>query len=485
MTADHCRFAGRREGEHRGVRALTGPNSSLYSGWNVPKLRRNHGPGEVNTALEAKLKARNLRVGVIGLGYVGLPLVHAFWQAGQQVVGFDIDPVKIEKLAAGESYIRHFLPAEVRAMNASGRFSATGDFARLADVDAILICVPTPLTATREPDLKYVVATAEAIAKYLAPGTLVVLESTTYPGTTAEVVQPILEAGGRKAGVDFHLAFSPEREDPGSGIKTRAIPKIVGGIDATSGELAAGLYRLAFEKVVSVRDAATAEAVKITENIFRAVNIALVNELKVAYAKMGVDIWEVIDAAKTKPFGFMPFYPGPGLGGHCIPIDPFYLSWRARAFGVETKFIELAGEVNRAMPELVVRILQESLNARFARALKGARILIMGIAYKKNVDDLRESPALRIMDLLRDAGAEVRYHDPFLPEITPTREHPELTGLASVAFDEKTVSAFDAAMVITDHDAIDYSALVKWSRLVVDTRNATKAVPDRARVVLA
>jgi UDP-N-acetyl-D-glucosamine dehydrogenase len=438
-----------------------------------------------NTELEAKLAARTCRVGIIGLGYVGLPLAHVFWQAGIAATGFDIDPVKIEKLAAGETYIKHFPNERIREMKASGKFSATADFAQLADVDAILICVPTPLTATREPDLKYVIATAESIAAHMKPGTLVVLESTTYPGTTNEVVLPILEKSGLKAGIDFQLAFSPEREDPGSAIETRAIPKIVGGIDDYSGELAARLYQLGFDRVHKVSDAQTAEAVKITENIFRCVNIALVNELKLAYSKMGISIWEVIEAAKTKPFGFMPFYPGPGLGGHCIPIDPFYLSWRARAFEVDTKFIELAGEVNRAMPKLVVQALQEALSERSARALKGANILIMGVAYKKNVDDSRESPALRIIEILQNAGANVSYHDPYLPEIPMTREHAALAGMRSVDFNEATISGFDAAMITTDHDGVDYNALVQWSKLVVDTRNATKAVFKREKIVLA
>ncbi|HEY2069869.1 MAG TPA: nucleotide sugar dehydrogenase [Rhizomicrobium sp.] len=436
-----------------------------------------------NPEFEARLEARTLRIGVIGLGYVGLPLAHVFWQAGVSCTGFDIDAAKIETLAKGETYIKHFGAERVRAMTDSGRFSATADFAELKNVDAILICVPTPLTATREPDLKYVEATAETIAKHLRPGHLVVLESTTYPGTTEEVVLPILEKSGLKAGVDFQLAFSPEREDPGSAIETRDIPKIVGGVDDYSGELAARAYQLGFAKVHKVADAKTAEAVKITENIFRCVNIALVNELKLAYSRMNISIWDVIEAAKTKPFGFMPFYPGPGLGGHCIPIDPFYLSWRARAFEVDTKFIELAGEVNRAMPRLVVQALSEALSERFGRALRGAKVLIMGVAYKKNIDDLRESPALRIMELLQGFGTEVSYYDPYFPEIPMTREHAALAGMKSVSFDE--IGRFDAALITTDHDAVDYDALVKGSKLVVDTRNATKTVFTREKIVLA
>jgi UDP-N-acetyl-D-glucosamine dehydrogenase len=371
-------------------------------------------------------------------------------------------------------------------MNASGRFTATTDFTKLADVDAVLICVPTPLNAAREPDLSYVVNTTQMIAKHLHKEMLVVLESTTYPGTTTEVVQPILESSGLKAGSDVLLAFSPEREDPGSGYETRKIPKIVGGIDERSGHAAEKFYELAFTEVHRVRDTQTAEAVKITENIFRAVNIALVNELKVAYTKMGINVWDVIDAAKTKPFGFMPFYPGPGLGGHCIPIDPFYLSWRARKFNVDTHFIELAGVVNRAMPQLVVDTLADGLKAHADKPLKGANILIMGVAYKKNVDDLRESPALEIMEIIQELGGNIAFHDPYIPEILPTREHAGLQGMKSVRFDESTVSKFDAALIATDHSNVDYASLVSWSKLVIDTRNATKNVHrGGARIIAA
>jgi UDP-N-acetyl-D-glucosamine dehydrogenase len=371
-------------------------------------------------------------------------------------------------------------------MNASGRFRATADFSELADVDAVLICVPTPLDAEHEPDLSYVVSTTETIAKHVHKEMLIVLESTTYPGTTVEVVQPILETSGLKGGADFLLGFSPEREDPGSGYETRKIPKIVGGIDERSGACSEGLYALAFAEVYRVRDTQTAEAVKITENIFRAVNIALVNELKIAYTKMGIDVWDVIDAAKTKPFGFMPFYPGPGLGGHCIPIDPFYLSWRARQFNVKTDFIELAGVVNRGMPKLVVNKLDEVLQAHAGKPLKGANILVMGVAYKKNVDDLRESPALEIMELIQGAGGKIAYHDPYIPEIMPTREHPEFTGMKSVPLDAANVSKFDAVVVTTDHSNVDYASMVSWSKLVIDTRNATKNVHrGGARIIAA
>jgi UDP-N-acetyl-D-glucosamine dehydrogenase len=435
---------------------------------------------------EDKLSDKTVRVGIIGLGYVGLPLVHAFWQAGLHTVGFDIDPAKIEKLAKGETYIKHFTSDNVKVMNASGRFRATSDFAELADVDAVLICVPTPLNAAREPDLSYVVTTTEMIARHLHKEMLVVLESTTYPGTTTEVVQPILETSGLRVGSDVLLAFSPEREDPGSGYETRKIPKIVGGTDERSGVAAEKLYALAFTQIHRVRDTQTAEAVKITENIFRAVNIALVNELKVAYTKMGINVWDVIDAAKTKPFGFMPFYPGPGLGGHCIPIDPFYLSWRAKQFNVDTHFIELAGVVNRAMPKLVVDTLANALTTHGGKPLKGANILIMGVAYKKNVDDLRESPALEIMEIIQKEGGRIAFHDPYIPEILPTREHAELQGMKSVKFDEPTISKFDAVLITTDHGNVDYASLVSWSKLVIDTRNATKNVHGGgARIISA
>jgi UDP-N-acetyl-D-glucosamine dehydrogenase len=427
-----------------------------------------------NAELEHKLDARTLTVAVIGLGYVGLPLVHVFWQANIKVIGLDIDPPKIVKLGNGESYISHFAPERIAEMNRSGRFKATDDFGALSEADAVLICVPTPITATREPDLSFVVSTSESIAKHLRKGTLVVLESTTYPGTTQDVVLPILEKSGLKAGRDFHLAFSPEREDPGSAVETKDIPKIVGGVDEYSGTLAARLYTLGFAKVHQVADAQTAEAVKITENIFRAVNIALVNELKIAYSRMNIDIWDVIEAAKTKPFGYMPFYPGPGLGGHCIPIDPFYLSWRARAFDVETKFIELAGEVNRAMPRIVVQALVDALSARQARAINGAKILVVGAAYKKNVDDTRESPALHIMDMLQKMGAEISYYDPYVPQLPQTREYGHLAGMKSINFDPATIAQFDAALIATDHSNVDYAMLVRACRLVVDTRNATR-----------
>lgn len=427
---------------------------------------------ETNAEFEHKLQTRTLTVAVIGLGYVGLPLVNVFWQAGVNVVGFDIDPAKIAKLAKGESYISHFAPERIAQMNASGRFSATDDFSMLADADAILICVPTPITATREPDLSFVVSTSEVIAKHFRKGALIVLESTTYPGTTQEVVLPILEKSGLKAAVDFHLAFSPEREDPGSAVETKSIPKIVGGIDAYSGELAARFYGLGFAQVHKVSDAQTAEAVKITENIFRAVNIALVNELKLAYSRMGIDIWEVIEAAKTKPFGYMPFYPGPGLGGHCIPIDPFYLTWKSREFEVSTKFIELAGEINVSMPHYVMSKLTEALDTHLGLPLSQASILIVGVAYKKNVSDVRESPALKLIELLETRAADIAYHDPHVARIPKTRKHPTLAGKNCIRLSRDSIGAYDAVVIVTDHDGIDYGLLANHSRLIIDTRNA-------------
>ena len=378
--------------------------------------------------LGQKLADRTVTIGVVGLGYVGLPLVNVFWEAGLRLVGFDTDPAKIEQLRAGRSYIKHFTDARVQAMIGSGRFAVTSDFSEAATVDAVLICVPTPLLHNRHPDLSYVEATAESLAPHIRAGSLVVLESTTYPGTTREVVAPRLEQAGLRCGETVFLAYSPEREDPGSGVETRSITKVVGGLDEASTDHAAALYRLAFDSVHLVRDADTAEAVKITENVFRAVNIALVNELKTIFTAMGVDVWEVIEAAKTKPFGYMPFYPGPGLGGHCIPIDPFYLAWRARSFGQEARFVELAGEINRAMPARVVDVLGKALRERSGKALRGAKVLLLGVAYKRNIDDLRESPSLELIDLLEQQGAAVDFYDPYIPVIRTGREHARLNG---------------------------------------------------------
>jgi UDP-N-acetyl-D-glucosamine dehydrogenase len=425
--------------------------------------------------LAAAIAARTATVAVIGLGYVGLPLARIFVERGFPVLGFDTDPAKVAALAAGRSYIHHIGAEAIGAMNATGRFSATADPIRLAEADALLICVPTPLTRHREPDMTYVVATAETIAAILRPGQLVVLESSTYPGTTAEVVKPILERGGLRSGQEIFLAYSPEREDPGNiDHSTSRIPKVVGAEGAAALGLALALYDAIVPRTIPVSSAATAEAVKLTENIFRAVNIALVNELKQIYDAMGIDVWEVIGAAATKPFGFMPFWPGPGLGGHCIPIDPFYLTWKAREHEVATRFIELAGEINTAMPRWVVQRLADALNDRAGKGLKGARILLLGAAYKKNVDDMRESPSLKIIELLEERGAAVDYHDPYVPELRRSREYPHLAGRRSVPWNPAAFAAYDAAMIVTDHDGVDYAGLLAACPLVVDTRNACR-----------
>ena len=434
--------------------------------------------------------SRRAVVGVLGLGYVGLPLGATIAEAGFATVGFDTQREKIESLRRGESYIRHVpsqrLASIVRPAFAPGAagFFPSADYADLGRCDGILICVPTPLTENREPDLSYVIATAEAVAAHLRPGQLVVLESTTYPGTTDEVVRPILERGGLVAGRDFHLAFSPEREDPNNvAFTTRTIPKLVGGITPECGRVAAALYGAVIDRVVPVSNAAVAEAAKLLENIYRSVNIALVNELKVLFDRMGLNIWEVIDAAATKPFGFTPFYPGPGLGGHCIPIDPFYLTWRARQFEMSTRFIELAGEVNLAMPAYVVERVADALNDR-GKSLKGAKILMLGVAYKRDLDDDRESPSFKLLDLLQRKHAEVSYHDPFVPALRAGRRHD--FGLRSVELDAATLSAADAVLIATDHSAVDYAFVVRHARLVVDSRNATRNVrTDREKIVLA
>jgi len=438
----------------------------------------------VAAELIARFESRRATIGIIGMGYVGLPLARAFAGQGFRVLGFDIDPAKVSQLNAGESYIRHIGNEAVAAMLRQG-FRATADMAECRDCDAILVCVPTPLTRQREPDMTYIVSTSEAIRPHLRAGQLVVLESTTYPGTTAEVMRPILEQSGLKSGQDFFLAFSPEREDPGNpNFETSTIPKVVGGDGVLARDAACVMYNQIVPRTVAVSSAETAEAVKLTENIFRSVNIALVNELKVIYSRMGIDIWEVIDAAKSKPFGFMPFYPGPGLGGHCIPIDPFYLTWKAREYEVATRFIELAGEVNVAMPAYVIDKLASALDERFAKAVNGARILVLGVAYKKNIDDTRESPALKIMEMLEARRAKVDFYDPCCPVIGPIREHPELTGRKSIAWSRQALQSYDAALIVTDHDGVDYEELVACSRLVVDTRNATRAVTQGREVIL-
>lgn len=436
-------------------------------------------------ALRDAITGKTAKIGILGLGYVGLPLACLFAEKGFQVTGFDVDPAKIRQLAAGKSYIRHIGTKRVAPLVKGRKFAASDDFSQLGGMDVLIVCVPTPLTRHREPDLQFIVKTGETIARHLRPGQLVVLESSTYPGTTREVLRPILEAAGLRSGRDFHLAYSPEREDPGNvTFGTAAIPKVVGGDGPAALKLATLLYDQIVVKTVPVSSPETAELVKLTENIFRAVNIALVNELKVICTAMGIDVWEVIDAAKSKPFGFMPFYPGPGLGGHCIPIDPFYLTWKAREFGINTRFIELAGEINTAMPGFVITRLVEALSAQAGKALKGARILMLGVAYKKNVDDQRESPSLHIMEALEKLGAKVSYHDPHIPRITPTREYPELTGRRSVALTAKTVAAADAVLIVTDHDAVDYTLVASQAKLVVDTRNALAKRKTKSRKVI-
>lgn len=420
--------------------------------------------------LKGKIGDGSAVVGIIGLGYVGLPLAMAFVEKGVRVLGFDVDPDKPRRLARGESYIKHLGADRVLAMAHSGRFEATTDFGRLGEPDAILICVPTPLTAQREPDMSYVEKSARQIQARLRPGQLVILESTTYPGTTDELLRGILEQGDLRSGTDFFLAFSPEREDPGrKDFTTTTTPKVVGGVDDAAGDLAQALYDLIIAKTVRVSTARVAEASKLTENIFRAVNIALVNELKVIYDRMGIDVWEVLDAAETKPFGFMRFNPGPGFGGHCIPLDPFYLAWKAREFGEAPKFIELAGDINVQMPRHVVQKLLLGLNDR-GKALKGSKVLILGIAYKKDIDDPRESPAFEIIHLLLDLGAEVSYHDPHIPMAPKMRSWPHLPPMHSRPLTPETVRGADAVLIVTDHAGVDYRLVAEHAQLIVDTR---------------
>jgi UDP-N-acetyl-D-glucosamine dehydrogenase len=431
----------------------------------------------VYDALAQKIRDRTALVAVIGLGYVGIPLAAALLRAGFRVLGCDVDEQKIESLRAGRVYIGHPAADEIVAAVREGRFDPTADMSRLGEPDALLICVPTPLTASRDPDLTYVEQTIRAIAARLRPGQLVSLESTTYPSTTRNVVLPILLTSGLRAGSDFFLAYSPEREDPGNPQRSAAvIPKVVSGLDAASLELATALYASAVAEVVPVSSLEVAEACKILENTYRAVNIALVNELKVLLDRMGIDIWEVIDAARTKPFGFQAFYPGPGLGGHCIPIDPFYLSWLARQHGLATRFIELAGEVNSRMPEYVVGRLAEALDDA-GKPLRGSRVCILGVAYKRDVDDPRESPAFAIFDLLRERGAELSYSDPHVPRL-PRMRHHEVPVLASSALTPEFLTAQDAVVIVTDHSAFDYEAIVRHAPLVIDARNATRAVRE-------
>jgi UDP-N-acetyl-D-glucosamine dehydrogenase len=427
-----------------------------------------------------QFESRNAVIGIVGLGYVGLPLSLSAQQAGFRVIGFDINVDLIHNLNAGMSPFNHIPHEKISNACRAGQFSATANADRLREADAILLCVPTPLGAHREPDLSFVEDTAKMLAKVLRPGQLIVLESTTYPGTTRDLVKPILETSGLKSGSDFFLAYSPEREDPGNpDFETSRIPKVIAGDGPEALRLAAALYDGFVCRTVPVSSLETAEAVKLTENIFRAVNIALVNELKVVYAAIDVDMFEVIDAAKTKPFGYMPFYPGPGLGGHCIPIDPFYLSWKAREFGISTRFIELAGEINTSMPKYVVSRLRDELDRRFGKGLAGARILIIGVAYKKDVADLRESPAFTIMECLDAGAAKVDYHDPYVPIIPPTRSHSALAGKASVPLEEHNLAQYDAAVIVTDHSNIEYDKLLQYSKLILDTRNALAAPSNR------
>jgi len=428
-----------------------------------------------------------MKIAIVGLGYVGLPLSLQFARSGVNVLGLDIDPEKVNAINAGRSYIKHIESNTIEQALANKSFAASTDFSNVRNVDAVIICVPTPLNKNREPDISYIIKTGENIAPHLHKGILVVLESTTYPGTTDEDLRAVLEKGsGLKAGTDFHLAFSPEREDPGNPSSVVAtIPKVIGGLTPACLEKTKALYGKAIKTLVPVSSCRAAEATKLLENIFRGVNIALVNELKVVYEAMGIDVWEVINAAKTKPFGFMAFYPGPGLGGHCIPIDPFYLTWKAREYGQNTRFIELAGEVNTAMPLHVVRKVSEALNTD-KKAVNGSKVLLVGLSYKANVDDDRESPTYVLMDLLKERGAEISYYDPFVPVIRPTREHGHWAGTKSIAWDKNLISSFDAVLISTAHDAVNYKELGNWAKLIVDTRNIMTQVPSpTARVYKA
>ncbi len=421
------------------------------------------------------------RIAIVGLGYVGLPLSLQFARSGVNVLGLDIDVAKVNSLTAGKSYIQHISDEAIADQVNGGRFAASTDFSQVRQVSAVIICVPTPLNKNREPDISYILKTGEAIAPHLSRGTLVVLESTTYPGTTDEDLRDVLEQGsGLKAGTDFHLAFSPEREDPGNPQSVVAqIPKVIGGYTRACLDRALALYGRAIQRLVPVSSCRAAEATKLLENIFRGVNIALVNELKLVYGAMGIDVWEVINAAKTKPFGYMAFYPGPGLGGHCIPIDPFYLTWKAREYGQHTRFIELAGEINTAMPEYVVNRVAEALNDA-GKPVKGSKVLILGLAYKPDVDDDRESPSYILLDLLKKRGAEVAYYDPHVPVIRPSREHGHWAGTRSVSWDQSTLAGFDVVLVSTNHKAVDYRQLAQWARCIVDTRNAMAGIEARA-----
>ncbi len=437
------------------------------------KARKTTKAADAN-AFVKDIEDRKTRVGIIGMGYVGLPLMRTFCSAGFKCLGFDIDQEKVKALNAGKSYIQHIPPSLIKEMRGKGMFEASCDPKTLRKVDAILICVPTPLTKMRDPDMSYVVSTAEMIAKQLRPGQLVVLESTTYPGTTKELVKPILEKSGLEAEKDFFLAFSPEREDPGrTDFTTETITKVVGGFGPKSTKVSTKLYGAAISNVHGANSCEVAESAKILENVYRAVNIAMVNELKMLFDRMGIDVWEVIEAAKTKPFGFQAFYPGPGLGGHCIPIDPFYLTWKAKEYGMPTRFIELAGEVNTSMPEYVIERLSLALNDH-KKPINGSKILVLGLAYKKDVDDLRESPSIELIELLRKHGAKVDYNDPHIPRTHKQREHD--LRMASKKLSAAMLKSYDAVLISTNHTSYDYDFIVKNSKLVIDTRNATDGV---------
>ena len=436
--------------------------------------------------LLTKIKSKKAVIGIVGLGYVGLPLAFAFRKKKFKVIGFDIDQKKIKSLDQGKSFLSHISDNDILKMNLKNGFTSTTDFLRLKEVDAIIICVPTPLSKFKKPDLEPVYNTGKTVAKYLKKGQIVVLESSTYPGTTNPELKNILEKSGLSSGKDFYLAYSPEREDPGNkNFSTSIIPKIVGADDLKTSKLVFELYKQVISKVVEVSSTQVAEAAKLTENIFRSVNIALVNELKVIYDEMGIDVWEVIEAASTKPFGFMPFYPGPGLGGHCIPIDPFYLTYKAKEFGINTKFIELAGEINTNMPNIVINKLTYALSEFMNKSINKSKILIIGMAYKKDVDDMRESPSLILYELLQKYGAHVDYHDDYVKQIPPTREHKNLEGLKSVKLSSNNLKKYDALLISTDHSYINYKFLSKNSDLIIDTRNAMDNIQGNAKVVKA
>jgi UDP-N-acetyl-D-glucosamine dehydrogenase len=427
-----------------------------------------------------RIRNRTAKIGIIGLGYVGLPLMWTFHEKGFPVIGFDVDQDKIKNIKSGKPYIKHLGYDMMEKLAASDHCTATPNFTELGEMDAIIMCVPTPLNTYREPDMQYVEQTTQTIAEHLQKGQLVILESTSYPGTTDELIIPILEkVSGLKSGKDFFVAYSPEREDPGNpNFNTAKIPKVVGADGADALAVAIALYDSVIVQTVPVSDNKTAEAVKLTENIFRSVNIALVNELKVVFQEMGIDIHEVLDAAETKPFGFMKFTPGPGLGGHCIPIDPFYLTWKAREYEQNTRFIELAGEINTSMPRYVVERTIKALNAHY-KAVNGSNVLVVGLAYKPDVDDLRESPTFKLMDLLKKYGANISYYDHYIPEIWETREHKDWTGLKTVAWNKETISSFDAVIISTNHSDINYQELADWNDVIIDTRNAMKNVQPR------